>query len=95
MVGKLKTAYLQRPIKIPHFLIPARIQKCLSWNGNVSKTWSLKLMLNLLSPVPPLPLLLIPGPSRNIIFFFTIISMTFLTKPLPNTHEPIPWNAIP
>ena len=30
MVGQFKKAYLHRPIKILHFLIPARIQKCLT-----------------------------------------------------------------
>ena len=29
MVGQLKKAYFHRPIKILHFLTPARIQKCL------------------------------------------------------------------
>ena len=30
MNGKFKEAYLDRPTKIPHFLTPARIQKCLT-----------------------------------------------------------------
>ena len=30
MVGQFKKAYLHRPIKILHFLTPARIQKCLT-----------------------------------------------------------------
>ena len=29
-LGNSKKAYLHRPIKIPHFLTPARIQKCLT-----------------------------------------------------------------
>ena len=29
MVGQFKKAYLHRPIKILHFLTPARIQRCL------------------------------------------------------------------
>ena len=30
MVGQFKNAFLHRPIKILHFLTPARIQKCLT-----------------------------------------------------------------
>ena len=30
MVGQFKKAYLHRPIKILHFLTPAKIQKCLT-----------------------------------------------------------------
>ena len=30
LVGKFKKTYLHRPIKILHFLTPARIQKCLT-----------------------------------------------------------------
>ena len=30
MVGQFEKAFLHRPIKILHFLTPARIQKCLT-----------------------------------------------------------------
>ena len=32
---QLKKAYLHKPIKILHFLIPARIQKCLTYLQNI------------------------------------------------------------
>ena len=35
MFGQFKKAYLQRPIKILHFLTPARIQKCLKSIQNI------------------------------------------------------------
>ena len=35
MVGQFKNAYLHRPIRVLHFLAPARIQKCLTLLPNI------------------------------------------------------------
>ena len=35
MVGQFRKAYLYRPIKILHFLTPAKIKKCLTYFQNI------------------------------------------------------------